>query len=514
MTTSKTDRPETGARGGGRLRSSAAAIGGTAIGAAANFAALAVVAAFYDEVTFGTLSAVTAIFQLTSVSVRLGADVAATYFIGRETNDQRVPQARRILTITVIPVALVTTALSTIVILQSDQLASWLAKPAEQAEYAQMLEIIAIALPLSAVGEVLLSATRGFGSMLSTVIGVNVGRQCGQLVLIVAAAIFAAEESDVLAAAWAAPFLATLLVPAGWLMVKGILSAKPATQPQPAGAVWAYAVPQAAGAAVQGGLEKADIMMLNTMVGAEEAGQYNLANRFVHLFVLVRYALGTAHAAALAQDIRTKNFTAVHLRHSQITAWSLVLCGPGLVILAAFPEAVLGLVGEEYTAGATSLQILTLGLLGSLLLGHSLAVVSLSGAAVRVFVYNAGSLLMNVAANVVLIREYGAAGAAWAWAAATIVPRAAAHRYIRHRYDIQIFTEPVVVAAIVTAVVAVLAVAGRLLLGDEPLGVLVTIPIAVLVWAGMVATWRQRLALQRDPDVDERLTYDYARSDR
>ncbi|MEM9464232.1 MAG: lipopolysaccharide biosynthesis protein [Actinomycetota bacterium] len=512
MTTSTTDRSNPGSRGGGRLRSSAAAIGGTAIGAAANFAALAVVAAFYDEVTFGTLSAVTAIFQLTSVSIRLGTDVAATYFIGREANDQRIPQARRVLTVTVIPVAAVTSALAAIVILQSDQLASWLAKPAEQAEYAQMLEIIALALPLSAVGEVLMSATRGFGSMFSTVIGVNLGRQCGQLILIGAAAIFAAGESDVLAAAWAAPFLATLLVPAGWLMAKGILRAAPARQPQPTGTVWAYAVPQAAGAAVQGGLEKADIMMLNTMVGAEEAGQYNLANRFVHLFVLVRYALGTAHAAALAQDLRTKNYRAVNLRHAQIAAWSLVLCGPGLVILAAFPRAVLGLVGDGYTPAASALQILTMGLLGSLLLGHSLAIVSLSGSAIRVFVYNAASLLMNVAANVVLIREYGTAGAAWAWAAATVLPRAAAHRHIRRRFDIRIFTEPVVFATIVTGVIAGLAVAGRLALGDERIGVFVTIPIAIVVWAGMVAAWRRRLALQRDPNDDERLTYEHARS--
>ena len=513
MTTSQSDRPTTAPNGGGRLRSSAAAIGGTAIGAAANFAALAVVAAFYDEITFGTLSAVTAIFQLTSVSVRLGTDVAATYFIGREHNNQRVPQARRVLTITVIPVALVTSVLSAIVIWQSGELASWLAQPDEQAEYAQMLEIIALALPLSAVGEVLLSATRGFGSMLSTVIGVNLGRQCGQLVLIGLAAAFAAEESDVLAAAWAAPFLATLLVPAGWLVAKGILRAAPATQPQAVGTVWAYAAPQAAGAAVQGGLEKADIMMLNTMVGAEEAGQYSLANRFVHLFVLVRYALGTAHAAALAQDLRTKNLAAVHLRHSQVAAWPLVLCGPGLVILAAFPEAVLGVVGEEYVPGAASLQILSMGMLASLLLGHGLALVSLSGAAVRAFVYNAISLAMNVAANVVLIREYGAAGAAWAWAAATVFPRAAAYRYVHRRFDIRIFTEPVLFASIVTAIVAALAIAGRLVLGDEVAGVLVTIPIAVVVWGALVATWRRRLALQRDPSEDERLTYDHARGD-
>lgn len=486
-------------RRGGGVRSSAAAVGGTTIGAAANFATLTVVAAFYDEVTFGTLSAVTAIFQLTSVSLRLGTDVAATYFIGREPHDRRLPQARRVLAITVAPVALITTALSALVIRHADLLASWLAKPAEQDEYSQMVTIVALALPLSAVGEVLMSATRGFESMLATVIGVNVGRQCGQLVLVVAAVIFASDETDLLAAAWSAPFLVTLLVPAGWLAAKGALRAAPSRPPQPARDIWAYAAPQAAGAAVQGGLEKADIMMLNTMVGAEEAAHYSLANRFVHLFVLVRYALGSAHAAAIAQSLRANDMIAVHFRHSQIAAWSLVLCGPGLVLLVCFPTTVLGFVGEEYVAGGGPLQILALGLLGSLFLGHSLALVSLSGAGARALAYNAGSLLMNVVANAVLISAYGAHGAAWAWAVAMIVPRAAAHRYIRQRFDIRIFTEPVVFATVTTAVIATVAVAGRSLVGDEPIGLLVTAPISALVWAGMVSSWRRRLAVLREP---------------
>ena len=118
---------------------------------------LTVVAAFYDEVT-RTLSAVTAIFQLTSVLLRLGTDVAATYFIDRDPHDRRLPQARRILA-TVAPVALITTALSALVIRHADLLASWLAKPAEQDEYSQMVTIVALALPLSAV-ELLMSATR------------------------------------------------------------------------------------------------------------------------------------------------------------------------------------------------------------------------------------------------------------------------------------------------------------------------------------------------------------------
>ncbi|MEM9204649.1 MAG: MATE family efflux transporter, partial [Actinomycetota bacterium] len=192
MSTADSERSKPAGGNGGRLRSSATAIGGTVIGAAANFAMIAIVAASYTGVVFGTLSAVTAFFQLTSVTVRLGTDVAATYFIGREATDQRVPQARRVLTVTVIPVAVVTSAIAAVAIWQSDQLATWLAEPGERAEYAQMLEIIALALPLSAVGEVLMSATRGFSTMIPTVLGVNLGRQCGQLILVSAAAVFAA----------------------------------------------------------------------------------------------------------------------------------------------------------------------------------------------------------------------------------------------------------------------------------------------------------------------------------
>ncbi|MEM9203272.1 MAG: polysaccharide biosynthesis C-terminal domain-containing protein, partial [Actinomycetota bacterium] len=450
---------------------------------------------------------VTAFFQLTSVTVRLGTDVAATYFIGREATDQRVPQARRVLTVTVIPVAVVTSAIAAVAIWQSDQLATWLAEPGERAEYAQMLEIIAIALPLSAVGEVLMSATRGFSTMIPTVLGVNLGRQCGQLILVSAAAVFAAGEADALAYAWSAPFLATLIVPAVWLVRRGVLRTSAPNRPEPTGAVWAYAAPQAAGAAVQGGLEKADIMMLNSMVGADAAGDYNLANRFVHLFTLVRYALATSQAAAIAQDLRTRNWSSVYDRHAQVSAWALTLCGPGLVIFAALPEAFLGLVNDGLTDGATALRILSLGMLVSLVLGHGLPIVSLSGAATRAFAYNATSLVMNLVANVILIREFGTAGAAWAWAAATVFPRAAAYRYVNRKFDIHLFSEPVIFACVITATTAAIATAGRLFLGDEQRTVFIVVPIAIIVWAAMVGGWRKRLGLQRNPDDDSRLTY-------
>ncbi len=454
-------------------RSSAWALIGTAVGAAANFALLLVVIAAYGQTLFGVFAAVTAAFALSAVLFRLGADVGGTYAVARLRALDAAPDARRVLVAAVVPVAVLSTAVALVAFVAADPISRALTEPADTAEYRSMLRVIAFALPFASVGEVLLGATRGFASMRPTVIANNFGRQVGQLV---AVAIAAAADAGIqtLALAWALPYLLTVIYPAWWLH-RALTDMGTSNATVPWADFWRYTTPQASNAAVQGGLEKADIIMLGRMSGADATAVYSVANRFVHVVVLARYALNVSQAADLASGFEQGDLHKVHSLAVKVATWTAMLCAPVLWAFVVFPEAILGVVGAEYEPGASSLRILALAVLAALLIGPVESMLLMSGSSLRVMLNNAAALTLNIGLNLWLIPEHGPTGAAVAWAASLLLARLLSLWPLQQRYSLSAFDRPLLVAAgIAAASIGGVGLVVRTFTGDTILGAAVT----------------------------------------
>ena len=404
-----------------RSSGSAWALVGTAAGAIGNFALLVVVSVVYGRTLFGVFSAVTALFQLGTVLFRLGAEIGATYFIARGRAAGRSGEIRHVLSAAIVPVALVSLAVTAIGLAAAGPIADALSEDGTTDQYASMLRILALCIPIATIGEVLLGATRGFASMGPTVLASNLGRQVGQLVTVVVAA-SVTHRADVLAIAWSLPYLCTVIYPWWWLR-RALSGVGPAAGATPWADFWRYTTPQAANAGVQGGLEKADIILLGRMTGADATAVYSLANRFVHVVVLARYAINVSEAAAFAAAF-ARGDTAELRRHAErVATWTLLVCGPPLLLLALFPGAILGLVDSGYDEGATALALLAGGALISLLLGPVDGLLLMSGASGRSFVNSAIALAVNLGLNLWLIPRHGPTGAAISWVIAIVLAR-------------------------------------------------------------------------------------------
>ena len=402
-------------------RSSAWALVGTAVGAVANFIMLLVVSATYGTTVFGVFSAVTALFQLSAVVFRLGAEIGCTFFIARARAEGRGSDASRILFVGLAPVLVVSATVGLGVWVAADWVAQTLADPADVDAYRTMVRIVALALPAATLGEVLMGATRGFDSMRPTVIGSNFGRQCGQLVLVGAAAAFS-DDLSVLAIAWSLPWLAAVVYPAWWL--RGALAAADVSGGvHPWSRFWRYSTPQAANAVVQGGLEKVDVILLGRMAGADPTAVYALANRFVHVVVLARYALNASQAASFAEEFARGDKGRIDNLYVKVATWSALLCGPALWLFAVFPESILTVVGSQYADGSSALSILAVAMIGALYLGPAESALLMSGRSTRAFLNNAVGLVVNVALNLWLIPRHGPVGAGLAWAVSLFISR-------------------------------------------------------------------------------------------
>ncbi len=493
------DLPAAPTDGPAELREDAAARGavltfvGTVTGAAANFAMLAVVARVYGAEAFGVFSGIVALFLVLTMVTRLGADMGTTWFVTRLVTNRARTRVPALLQVALTPVAAVSVLVGLVLALASSPLAGLLSDDANRADFAAMLRIVAFAVPVATVGEILLGATRGFGAMRPTVIASQFGRQVGQLVTVAAAAVFT-NDLRVLALAWVLPYLGTVVYPMWWL--RAATAGTPAAGGPLWRPFWRYAGPQAANQSAQIGLEKFDIILLGPIAGVAAQGGYNAANRLAHLVVLAWYAINLAHGPVWGRLFEQRRTDEVARSAQMVSTWGMLFVAPLLWTFVVFGSTWTGLVGEGLSIGGPALTVLAVGLLVALTLGPCENLLLMAGQSGRSFVNNLVALGVNVGLNLVLIRLFGAVGAAIAWAIALLVVRGLASAHLRRAYGIVSWSAPLAEAWVLGAVAAGgAALLSRLVLGE---GLVALVVAAVVGWpivAGVAWTRRERFGL-------------------
>ena len=165
---------------------------------------------------FGMLSVATALFLLVQIVVRAGTDVSLTYVLSRYDKTVRPTKIRGAVVVAGIPV-LVAAAIGTLIgVVGAPAIASLLVEDDFVDEATSFLRVLSVALPFAAAGDVLMATTRGLMSMKPTVIGSNLGRQVGQLLLVLAVSLVS-DSTVALAVAWSVPYLATIAYPLFWI---------------------------------------------------------------------------------------------------------------------------------------------------------------------------------------------------------------------------------------------------------------------------------------------------------
>jgi O-antigen/teichoic acid export membrane protein len=171
-------------------------------------------------------------------------------------------------------------------------------------------------------------------------------------------------------------------------------------------------------------MDRADVLVLGTMVGATEAGIYSAASRIASLV-----GFGTAAVSAWAAP----GFSERHARGDHDALQDLVRISARLIFLFTLPATIvvwvlgrwlLGLFGEGFEAAFPSLVVLTVGQLAAALVGPVGFLLPMTGGETTAAKILAVTAALNVGLNVALVPQFGMEGAAAASSAARIVQAA------------------------------------------------------------------------------------------
>ena len=478
-------------------RRGTASVLGAAFSALFGVALVAVVTNGFAPTVAGTLFSATSVFLILESFALLGTDTGLVKWLPAQLASDRGSDLSRTLVVAAAPVLTFAMCGAVLVYAVAPALAPHLVGSDAAASMTIMLRTVAVVMPVAALQDLVLAATRGTGTMRPTVIVENVGR-LGLQALAVLVVYLTGGGVLALSLAWSLPYVVGLIASACWLrvLIGGVRATAP---PTPwfllAREFWAYTAPRAVARVTQTALKRSDIVLVAALASPAEAALYTAATRFIVLGQLFVQAVQQALAPHVSSLFARGETRAANSVFQAATLWSVIASWPFYLALAGLSPALMGVFGEGYDVASDVVLILSLTMLLATACGPVDSVLLMAGRSWLSLRNSIVALAVNIALNVILIPRDGIRGAAIAWSVAIVVRNLLPLVQVR----LQLAMWPVTSSTVLVAVLAFGCFGGVDVLVQTP-GVPVAFDAAVLVLGASaylfgIWSWRARLEL-------------------
>jgi len=428
--TATATRPDRGTRG--VARGGLANTVGSALAGGTGVLVTWVVARALGAEQAGAFFAATAAFVLAGGVAKLGTQTGLVYWPARLRATGRDHLLGPCLRAALVPVVVLSGALAVAMWLGAPAVARLTAGDSPQviAEHTAGLRVLAVFLPLQALTDALLAATRGYRVMRPTVMLDRVVRSTLQLLLVGAAgvtALWVTTSLPAFAAAWAAPYLPVTVL-AAYALRRTFLKNKPARvrtrlreRRELSREFWRFTGPRALASVAQLALQRVDVLLVAVLAGLAPAAVYAVAGRFVVLIQLANQGISQSVQPRLAEALATGDRATANHLYQTATGWLVLLTWPISLLVILFAPLYLGLFGASYRAGAPVVVVLACALLVATGCGMVDMVLAMAGRTSWNLINVLIALVVTIGLDVLLIPAHGALGAAIGLACAMVL---------------------------------------------------------------------------------------------
>jgi O-antigen/teichoic acid export membrane protein len=404
----------------GLARGSTINLFGAAIMAVSVFGTTIAVTRGLSRVQAGIFFSVTSLFLLATAIGQLGTNTGLVYFLSRARalgRDNIIPAYVRTATL---PVMLCACAMAGGLLAFAPQLAA-LTNPHNVAAATSYLRVLAFFIPMAALENVALAATRGLGTMRANAAVEQFGRPVLQLLLVVT--VVWMSQLHALGLAWGVAYLPAAMAALVWLrsLTKRLGAPGKALDTDVAVEFWRFSAPRALASVAQVAMQRLDIILVGALSGPVQAAIYAAATRFLIVGQMGNRAISMAVQPRLGQCLATNDHDGARHLYRVSTAWLISLAWPLYLSLLVFGSQLMHVFGRGYNAGSVVLVILSSSMLLATGCGMVDIVLTMAGRTSWNLVNVLTALGVNVGLDLWLIPKYGIKGAAIGWAAAIIV---------------------------------------------------------------------------------------------
>lgn len=371
-----------------------------------------------------------ALFSLLGAVAHWGSEVGVVRTIPRFRVLGRTADIRHSIRAGVGPVVAIGGVLAVGMVVFAEPLGRLLTNGRHGADMAPVVRALAPFLPLAAAFTVALAATRGFGTMVPSVVIDKVGRAIAQPLL--AFAVIALGMSSVaLAMAWAAPMAIGLVAIWIWMVVllrrwegdhlEGPEQARGARHTFME--FWRFTAPRGLAGVFATAILWLDTLLLGSLRSPAEAGIYAAATRYLAVGQFIGVAISQVVGPKLSELLAPTERDRSRLRQvfATSTAWLMLLSWPLYLTMIVMAPSLLAVFGERYVVAERVLMILGGAMLVATAVGPVDIVLLMSGKSLWNLLNTTVAVASNVVLNLLLIPHLGITGAAIAWAVSILL---------------------------------------------------------------------------------------------
>jgi O-antigen/teichoic acid export membrane protein len=370
----------------------------------------------------GVFFALTSVFLIAQVLAGLGTQTGLVYFIARMRSLRRTERVAAFQRVAFLPVVAVSLLATLVLGLCAPAIARIVGGGAHTPTAAVL--VLAVLLPMSALSDSLLAATRGHATMMPTVAVEKIGRPLVQLGL-VAAVVVGGGSLALLAGAWALPWVASAVL-GGWLLSRLGRSLAPhrdddSSISQTAREFWRFTGPRAISSVAQLVLQRFDIVLVTVLIGPAQAAVYTAATRFLVVGQFASVAIANAAQPRLAELLALDERASAKAVYQSATAWTVTLTWPMYLLCAIFANVVLAVFGRGYDAGQTVIVVLAAAMLFATACGMVDVMLNMAGRTYWTMANAVTAMVAMIGVDLLLIPRLGILGAAIGWAIALLL---------------------------------------------------------------------------------------------
>jgi O-antigen/teichoic acid export membrane protein len=380
----------------------------------------------YPQQKAGTFFAATTLFLLIGQASEIGADEAMLRYIPAFRASGRACDLRRLIRMIAFPMLMVS-AFSAIVALGfAPLLGRALGGGGDQTAMLTSLRTLLPFIPVIALGELVLAATRGFQRMAPSTLIYDIGLAALQMLLPLVALLAFKGSVEALVVAWVVPYV--FVATSGLLVLRRMLRDRikePPTDEELVSGYWRFAIPRAAARLAQYGLRRIDVVLVASLSGVKDAAIYTAITRLITVGTVGVQAVQQVaqpklgELFSLEERARKEGRSARYAHHRRAltvfqtsTVWLMAVSWPAFVLFAVFSPVLMHSFGHGYTSGGSALAILCISQMLTVATGPvDVALVQMGRSGLSLFNQSV-ALALDVVLCVVLIPKYGIVGAA------------------------------------------------------------------------------------------------------
>lgn len=444
----------------------------------------------------GVFFALTSVFLLAEIIVCLGTGTGLVYFIARMRSLGQTHRVRSFLRAGLTPVIVLSAVSALALIALATVVARLVGADTSEARIAVVL--LAVLLPVAALSDTVLAATRGHATMRPTVTLDKVTRPVLQLVLVALAAL--SGSVWLLSGAWALPWVGSALLGVWWLRHLNRSLPRRDVDAVPARATWrefwGFTWARGVNSVAQLMLQRFDILLITVLLGPAPAAVYTAATRFLVVGQFSNVAIANAAQPRLAELFAVDARTATRHVYQSATAWVILLTWPLYLLCAVFADVVLKIFGHGYGAGRPIILVLAAAMLVATGCGMVDMMLNMAGRTTWTLANSVLAVAVMVGVDLLLIPRLGILGAGIGWAAAilanNLVPLTQLLVSLRlHPFGRATF----LAAALAAACFGVLPGLTRLAVPHQPLAAVAAVVVGAALFLAGCLRWRTALEL-------------------